>query len=188
MAVAIAIAVAVSVAVSVSIAIAIDVTVVAYPRCCCCLPLLLRLPLPITAAISIELPSAIAITVALAVAIAVSVTIGHCSRHLRQPSPLPSLLAIAKSCCFSAARIVFRQFKQIMLTLLIFCSDSGQRTDQSRMTDQALHGDDQHQRWVASSKQQVARGEVNGSRGAAGWRCCLTMGGVVLLCCWGGSR
>ncbi len=53
-------------------------------------------------------------------AIAVSVTVCHCSPHLCWPSPLPSLLAIAKSCCLGAAKIVFEQFKQIMLTLFYF--------------------------------------------------------------------
>ncbi len=38
-------------------------------------------------------------------------------------------------------------------------------------------------RQVASSERLV--GEVAGSRGEAGWRRCLTMEGVVLLCCWG---
>ncbi len=36
--------------------------------------------------------------------------------------------------------------------------DIGQRTDQSRMTDQALSGNGQHQRWAASGKQQAANG------------------------------
>jgi hypothetical protein len=41
-------------------------------------------------------------------------------------------------------------------------------------------------RRAASSKPLV--GEVAGSRGVAGWRGCLTVGGVVLLCYWGGSH
>jgi hypothetical protein len=53
-------------------------------------------------------------------AIAVSVTIGHRSCHLRRPLPLPSPSAIAKRCCLGTARIVFKQFKQIMLTLFYF--------------------------------------------------------------------
>jgi hypothetical protein len=53
-------------------------------------------------------------------AIAISVTVGHCSCHLRWPSlsPLPS--AISKSCCLGAARFVFDQLKQRMLTLLLY--------------------------------------------------------------------
>jgi hypothetical protein len=86
------------------------------------------------------LPSAIAIAVAithcrhhhrciaignclllpLPLAIAISVTIGYHSRHLHQPSLLPLLSAIAKSCCLGATRIAFEQFKQIMLTSFYF--------------------------------------------------------------------
>jgi hypothetical protein len=36
--------------------------------------------------------------------------------------------------------------------LILFCSDSGRRTDQSRMTDQVSSGNGQHQHWVASGK------------------------------------
>jgi hypothetical protein len=37
--------------------------------------------------------------------------------------------------------------------LILFCSDSGRRTDQSRMTYQVSSGNGQHQRWAASGKQ-----------------------------------
>jgi hypothetical protein len=37
--------------------------------------------------------------------------------------------------------------------LILFCLDSGQRTDQSRMTDQVSSGNGQHQRWAASGEQ-----------------------------------
>jgi hypothetical protein len=53
-------------------------------------------------------------------AIAVTITIGHCSWHLRWPSPSPLLLANSKSCCLGTARIVFDQLKQRMLTLFYF--------------------------------------------------------------------
>ncbi len=60
------------------------------------------------------------------------------------------------------------------------------------MTDQVSRGNGQHQRWAASGKQRVASGgsgwQQGGSRGAAGWRRWLTMEGVVLLGCWGGSH
>jgi hypothetical protein len=76
--------------------------------------------------------------------------------------------------------------------LILFCLDSGWRTDQSQMTDQVSGGNGQHQRWAASGEQWAAsKGsgwQQRGSRGAAGWRCWLTMGGVVLLCCWGITR
>jgi hypothetical protein len=86
----------------------------------CRQPLLLRLPLTIAAAISVALPSAIAVAVALAV--------GHCRLCHRQPLQLPSpsaitiamLLAISESCCLGAAKIVFNQLKQIIITLFYF--------------------------------------------------------------------
>jgi hypothetical protein len=53
-------------------------------------------------------------------AIAISVTVGHRSCHLRRASPLPSPLAISESCCLGAARFVFDQLKQRMLTLFYF--------------------------------------------------------------------
>jgi hypothetical protein len=58
-------------------------------------------------------------------AIAVSVTISHHSHHLCWPSPSSLLLAIAKNCCFGVARIVFKQFMQIMLTLFYFVRTVG---------------------------------------------------------------
>ncbi len=61
----------------------------------------------------------------LPLAIAVSVTVGHHSCHLHWPLPLPSPLAIAKSCCLDTARIVSKQFKQIMLTLFYFVQTVG---------------------------------------------------------------
>jgi hypothetical protein len=56
----------------------------------------------------------------LLLAIAISVTVSHRSRHLRWPSLAPLPMTIAESCCLGAARIVFKQFKQIMLTLFYF--------------------------------------------------------------------
>ncbi len=53
-------------------------------------------------------------------AIAISVTVCHRSCHPCRPSPSPSPLAISESCCLGAARIVFDQLKQRMLTLFYF--------------------------------------------------------------------
>jgi hypothetical protein len=57
-------------------------------------------------------------------AIAVLVTVGQrrCHPCRPSPSPLPSPLpsAISESCCLGVARIVFKQFKQRMLTLFYF--------------------------------------------------------------------
>jgi hypothetical protein len=36
---------------------------------------------------------------------------------------------------------------------ILFCLDSGRCIDQSRMTDQVLSGNSQHQHWAASGKQ-----------------------------------
>jgi hypothetical protein len=56
----------------------------------------------------------------LKLAIAISVTVGHCSCHLHWASLSPLPLAISKSCCLGAARIVFNQLKQRMLTIFYF--------------------------------------------------------------------
>jgi hypothetical protein len=84
----------------------------------------------------------------LLLAIDVVIAIDHCRRHLcciavshcccrchcrwPLPSPSPSTitvampLAISESCCLGAARIVFNQLKQRMLTLFyFFCTVSG---------------------------------------------------------------
>ncbi len=70
-----------------------------------------------------------------------------------------------------------------MLTFF-FCSDSGQRTDQSQMTDQALSGNGQHQCWAVSGEQQAASGGSGWQQGGSRvktlpyhGRCCF----VVLL-------
>ncbi len=87
---------------------------VAINHCCCgrCQPLqppsLLRCCQP--------LPS----TLPLPLAIAISVTIGQCSCHLHRPSLLPLPPAISECCCLGAARIVFNQLRQRMLTLFHF--------------------------------------------------------------------
>jgi hypothetical protein len=89
--------------------------------------LLLPSPSPITAAVSFVLPSAItvALALALAIAIAISITVGHRSCHLHWPSMslLPS--PIAESCCLGVARIVFKQFEQIVVTLFYFVRTVG---------------------------------------------------------------
>ncbi len=142
------------------------------------------------AAISVALLSAIAVTVTVALAI------DHCHlcHHwlLRLPSPLAITVTVAVS-----------HFRELLpwhnknciwpieaknAHLMLFCSDSGRRIDQSQMTDQVSSGNSQHQLWMARGKQWTASEESGwhqgGSRGAAGWRHWLIMGGVVLLCFW----
>ncbi len=82
-------------------------------RCCGC-----HQPLPPPSLLRPRQPSPLPLP--LPSAIAVSITIGDCSCHLRWPSPLPLLPAISKSCCLGAARIIFNQLKQRMLTLFYF--------------------------------------------------------------------
>ncbi len=62
--------------------------------------------------------------------------------------------------------------------------DSGQHTDQSRMTDQMLSSNDQHQCWMASGEQQADSGGSGWQQGGSRremlpdhGRCCF----VVLL-------
>jgi hypothetical protein len=119
MAVSFAIAVAISDSDSVTVTIAVTIAVaIAHCRHCCRGPLL-RLLWTIAAAISVALPSAIAVAIALA--------IGHCRLRHCWPSQLPSpsaitiamLLAISKSWCLGAARIVFDQSKQRILPYFI---------------------------------------------------------------------
>jgi hypothetical protein len=72
-----------------------------------------------------------------ATAVAVTLAIGHCHLHHRWPLQLPLLslslsaitaampLAISESFCLGAAKIVFDQSKQRMLTLFHFIQTVG---------------------------------------------------------------
>jgi hypothetical protein len=126
-----------------------------HHHCHCRCPLPLRLPSTIAAALSVASPSAIAITVS------VALTIGHCRLHYWWPLQLPSLLAITVT-------VAVGHFRELLpwcgknriwpieaknAHLILFCSDGGWCTDQSRITDQVSSGNGQHQRWAASSKQ-----------------------------------
>ncbi len=141
------------------IALTVPVTVCHY-RCGCCWPLptsslsRCRQPWPSPS----PLPSVIA----------VSVTVGHRSCHLCRPSPSLSPLVISESCCLGAARIVFEQFKQRMLTLFYFVRTvSGALIKAGWLTRRRAAIANTSIGWqVVSSKRLV--GEVAGSRGAAG--------------------
>jgi hypothetical protein len=183
MAVAIAIAITISIVIADSLTIAIAVV---HRRCH--RPLPLRLPSTIAAAVFVALPSAIAIVVAVALAL------GRCRLHHRRPLQLPSLLAITVTVAVGhfwellpwRSENYIQPIEAKNAHLILFYPDSGRRTDQSWMTDQVSGGNGQHQRWVASGEQWAASEgsdwQQGGSRGAAGWRRWLTMGGVVLLC------
>jgi hypothetical protein len=111
--------------------------------------------LTIAAAIFVVLPSAIAVAVAIALAVA------HCHiRHCR-PSQLSSPLAITVT-------VAVGHFQELLpwhgknciqpieaknTHLILFCLDSGWRTDRSRMTDQVSGGNGRHQHWAASGEQ-----------------------------------
>jgi hypothetical protein len=115
----------------------------------------LRLPLTIATALSVALPSAIA------VAITVTLTIGHCHLHHRWPSQLQSPLAITVTVAIGHFRELLpwcgknciQPIEAKNAHLILFCSDSGRRTDQSRTTDQVSGGNGQHQHWAASGEQ-----------------------------------
>ncbi len=152
----------------------------------------------------------------------VAVTVNHCRRHLccvavshcccrcpcRQPLPSPSPLAIAVAIavghhyCNAVSHFwellpwrgknCIQPIEAKNAYLIIFCSYSGWRIDQSRMTDQVSSSNGQHKHWAASGKQWAASEgsgwQQGGSRGAEGWRHLLTIGGVVLFGCWGISH
>ncbi len=154
----------------------------------------------------------------LPLAIAIAVAVDHCRCHLCRvaishcccrcpccwPLPSPSLLAIAVAIavghhhCHAVGHFwellpwcgknCIQPIEAKNAHLILFCSYSGRRIDQSRMTDQVLSGNGQHQHWAASSKQWAASEgsgrQQGGSRGAERWRRWLTMGGVVLFGCW----
>ncbi len=130
-----------------------------HRRCRCPLPSPSAMPLlspsTIAVAVSVALPSAIT------VAVAVALAIGHCRLRHRRPSQLPSPLAITIT-------VTVGHFQELLpwrskncihpieaknAHLILFCLDSGQRTDQSWMTDQVSSSNGQHQHWVASGKQ-----------------------------------
>jgi hypothetical protein len=154
--VAIALALAIAIVITISVVVANSITIaVAVAHGHCHQPLPLRLLLTIAAALSVALPSAIA------VAIAIAPAIGHCHLRHRWPLQLPSPLAITVTIAIGhfcellpwCDKNCIRPIEAKNAHLILFCSDSGQHTDQSRMTDQVLSGNGQHQRWVASSKQ-----------------------------------
>jgi hypothetical protein len=113
------------------------------------LPSLLPLPLPLVNAVSIavgcrrcryrhrrhchcshhrhrssllQLPSAIAIAVAITVTISIAISVGrcHCHCHVKHHLPCKRRRPSLESCCLGAVTIIFKQFKQIMLTLFYF--------------------------------------------------------------------
>jgi hypothetical protein len=167
------VAVAIAITVAISVLVADSVTfAVAIAHCHRRRPLPLRSLPTITAAVSVELPSAIAITVAVAFAV------GHCCLGHRWLSQLPSPLAITITIAVGHFPVLLPWHSNNCIQptevkngyLILFCLDSGQRTDQSWMTDQVLSSNGQHQRWAASGKHRGKRlvMEVAGSRGAAG--------------------
>jgi hypothetical protein len=163
------IAIAVTIAIAVAIAVAVAVAIAIAHRCCqYCWPLPLQSPSTIAAAISVTLPSAIAVAITLAV--------GYCRlRHRRQSQlPLPSAitiampLAISESCCLGAARIVFDQLKQRMLTLF-YCAWTvgGALVEAGLLTRCRAVMANTSVGWQAVSSERLVR-KVAGSMRAAG--------------------
>ncbi len=103
---------------------------------------------------------------------------------LLMPSPSPS--PIAESCCLGVARIVFEQFKQIMLTLFYFVRTLDGALIKARWLTR---------RWAAMANTSVGQQAVSSkrlmvkvaasSRGAAGWRHCPALP-VNGRCCFVG--
>jgi hypothetical protein len=148
--------IAIVVAISVIIANFIIIAV-AIAHCRHCQPLPLGLPSTIATAVSVAPPSAIAI----AVAVAVTLTIGHCRLRHRWPLQLPSPIAITVTVAVGhfqellswRGKNCIQPIEAKNAHLILLCSDSGRRTEQSQMTDQVSSGDGQHQCWVASGEQ-----------------------------------
>jgi hypothetical protein len=143
------VAIAIAIAIAISVIITNSVTIaVAIAHCQWQWPMA-----TIATAISVAFPSAIAVAIAL--------TIGHCRLHHRRPSQLPSPLAITVTIAIGHfqellpwhGKNCIRPIEAKNAHLVLFCSDSGRRTDQSWMTDQVSSGNGQHQLWGASGKQ-----------------------------------
>jgi hypothetical protein len=191
-ALAMAVSFAIAVAISDSDYVAVAVTVaIAIAHCRRCHGPLLWLLWTIAAAISVELLSAIAVAIALAV--------GHCRLRHRQPSQLPlplaitvaMPLAISKSCCLGAARIVFNQSKQRMIILFYFVGTvGGVLIEAGSLTRCRVAMANTSVGQQAASSERLVRESAGGwgAAGSEGWRRWLTMGGVVLLSCWGISH
>jgi hypothetical protein len=150
------VALAIAIAIAISVVVANSVTirvVIAHCRRRWQLPLWSLST--IAAAVSVVLPSAIAVTIAVALAI------GHCPLCHHRPSQLPSPLAITVTVAVGhfqdllpwRGESCIQPIEAKNAHLILFCSDSGRRTDESRMTDQVSGGNGQHQRWAASGKQ-----------------------------------
>ncbi len=77
-------------------------------------------------------------------AIAVAIAVGHHHRHAI--GHFQELLPWRSKNCI-------RPIEAKNAYLILLCSDSGGRIDQSRMTDQVSSGDGQHQQWAPSGKQ-----------------------------------
>jgi hypothetical protein len=147
---------ALHIVIDISVNVANSITIaIAVAHCHWHRPLPLRLPSTIAAALSVAFPSAIA------VAITVALTIGHCHLRHHWPLQLPSPLAITVTVAVGHFQELLPWHSKNCIQLIeaknahliLFCSDSGQRTDQSRMTDQVLSGNSQYQRWAASGEQ-----------------------------------
>ncbi len=150
-------AVTIAIAIAISVVLANFVTIaIAVAHCRHRWPLPMRLLSTIAAAASVALPSAIA------VAVTVTLAVGHCRLHHRRPSQFPSSLAITITVAVSHFQELLPWHGENCIQpvetknayLVLFCLDSGRRTDQSRMTDQVSSGNGQHQCWAGSSKHQ----------------------------------
>jgi hypothetical protein len=168
-------------------------------RCCQRCRSLLPLPLPsdITVAVAIAHHRRSLFFVVVSHAIAVTLAVGDCRlhHHWQSQSPYPLAITVAVAVAHCKELLPWRGENSIWSILannaylIMLCLDIGQRTDQSRMTDQASSGDGQHQHWAASWEQQAANGESGcWQQGGSRVETLPDHGGVVLLGCWVACR
>jgi hypothetical protein len=79
------------------------------------------------------------------------------------PSAIPDAIAVGHHYCHVVGHFqellpwhgknCIRPIEAKNAYLILFCSDSGRRIDQSQITDQVSSGNGQHQHWAASGEQ-----------------------------------
>ncbi len=163
-------------------------------RCCRPSPLLSAVAIavavnhPPSSLLHCHQPSTLPLPLPLPSAIAVSITVSHHSCHLRWPSPSPSPSAISESCCLGMARIVFNQLKQRMLTLFYFVWTVGSSLIKVRWLTRCRAAIANTSIGRQASRLEASEGSGWQQGGDSRVETWMTMGGVVLLCCWGISR
>ncbi len=189
--VALAVAVAIAIAVAISVIVADSVTIaVAVAHCHCRWPLPLQLPSTIATAVSVALPSAIAVAIAVAVAIpsssplaiAVAISLGHHRHRCRRPFPKVVALVWQELYSTNWSKECLPYFILFGQWAVHWSKPDAWPGVKRQWPTPALGGERQALRQATS---EGSGWQQWGSRGAAGWKRWLSMGSVVLLCCWG---